>query len=38
MIYNQIETLPIYDIPNYFDLENPELFLPDNIMRTIFGK
>lgn len=38
MIYNLIETLPIFDIPNFFDLEDPEIFLPDDIMREIFGK
>ena len=37
MLFNQIETLPIYDIPNYFDLENPEIFLPDHISKDIFG-
>ncbi len=26
LIYNQIETLPIFDIPNYFDLENQKYF------------
>jgi DNA-directed RNA polymerase subunit L len=38
MIYNLIETLPIFDIPNYFDLENPEIFLPDDVMKSIFGR
>jgi len=38
MIYNQIETLPIFDIPNYFDLDDPEIFLPDDVMKEIFGK
>lgn len=37
LIYNQIETLPIFDIPNYFDLENPEIFLPTKIMKNLFG-
>lgn len=37
MIYNQIETLPIFDIPNYFDLENPEIYLSNDIMKNIFG-
>lgn len=36
-IYNQIETLPIFDISNDFDLENPEIFLPNEIMKSIFG-
>ena len=34
LIYNQIETLPIFDIPNYFDLENPETFLSNDVMKT----
>ncbi|AZL89438.1 DNA directed RNA polymerase subunit [Megavirus baoshan] len=38
MIYNLIETLSIFDIPNYFDLENPETFLTNEIMRNLFGK
>lgn len=38
MIYNLIETLPIFDIPNYFDLENPETFLPTDVMKSLFGK
>lgn len=38
MIYNQIETLPIFDIPNYFDLEDPETFLPTEIMKELFSK
>lgn len=38
LLYNQIETLPIFDVPNYFDLENPEIFLPTEIMRNLFGK
>lgn len=37
MIYGQIETLPIYDIMNDFDLENPELYLPTEIMKSIFS-
>lgn len=38
LLFNQIETLPIYDIPNYFDLENPEIFLPTDVMKSLFGK
>ena len=38
MLYNQLETLPIFDIPNMFDLENPELFLSDDVMRAIFSR
>uniref|UniRef100_A0A6G6AB42 DNA-directed RNA polymerase subunit L n=1 Tax=Borely moumouvirus TaxID=2712067 RepID=A0A6G6AB42_9VIRU len=38
MIYNLIETTPIFDVPNYFDLENPETFLPNEIMKNIFGR
>ena len=37
LIYNQIETLPIFDIPNFFDLENPEIFLPTEVMKKLFG-
>uniref|UniRef100_A0A6C0LSV7 DNA-directed RNA polymerase RBP11-like dimerisation domain-containing protein n=1 Tax=viral metagenome TaxID=1070528 RepID=A0A6C0LSV7_9ZZZZ len=38
MIYGQIEMLPIFDLDNNFDLEDPELFLPDEVMKHIFGK
>ena len=38
MLYNQIEMLPIFDIPNYYDLENPEIFLPTDIMKNLFSK
>ena len=38
MIYNQIEMIPIYDVPNYFDLENPEIFLPTEVMRHMFSR
>lgn len=38
LLFNQIETLPIFDIPNYFDLENPETFLPTEVMKNLFGK
>lgn len=38
MLYLQIETLPIFDIPNYFDVEDPEIFLPTDTMKEIFGK
>jgi DNA-directed RNA polymerase subunit L len=38
LIYNQIETLPIYDIPNYYDLENPELYLSNEVLKSLFGK
>lgn len=37
LLYNQIETLPIFDVPNYFDLENPELFLPTQVMKQLFS-
>lgn len=37
MIYNLIETLPIFDILNYHDLTNPELFLSNEVMRNIFS-
>lgn len=38
MIYNLIETLPIYDIPNYYDLENPELYLSNDVLKAMFSK
>ncbi|CAH6420426.1 DNA-directed RNA polymerase subunit RPB3/RPB11 [uncultured virus] len=38
MIYNQIEMIPIYDVPNYFDLENPEIFLPTEVMKHMFSR
>jgi DNA-directed RNA polymerase subunit L len=38
MIYNQIETLPIFNVPNYFDLEDPETFIPTELMKNIFGE
>ena len=38
LIYNQIETLPIFDIPNYFDLENPEIFLSSDVSKNLFWK
>lgn len=37
LLYNQIETLPIYDIPNYFDLENPDVFLSNEVLKNLFG-
>lgn len=37
LIYNLIETLPIFDIPNYFDLEDPEIFLPTEVMKNLFS-
>ena len=37
MIYNIIETLPIFDVPNYFDLENPEMFLTTDLLRSLYG-
>lgn len=37
LIYNQIETLPLFDIPNDFDLENPNLYLPNEAMKIEYG-
>ena len=37
MIWMQIESLPIYDIPNYYDLENPAVFLSDEVANEIFN-
>lgn len=38
LLYNQIETLPIFDVPNYYDLENPEIFMSTEVMKNLFGK
>jgi DNA-directed RNA polymerase subunit L len=37
MIYNQIETLPIFDIPNEFDLCDPDLYISNEVMRKMFS-
>jgi DNA-directed RNA polymerase subunit L len=37
LIYNQIESLPIFDIPNYFDVVNPEVFMSNEVMKKIFS-
>lgn len=37
MIYNQIESLPIYDISNDFDLEDPHIYLSTKVMLSLFG-
>lgn len=37
LIYNQLETLPIFDVPNLFDLENPKIFLPTEVFKKLFG-
>ncbi len=37
LIYNQIESLPIFDVPNNFDLENPEIFLSNDVLKNLFG-
>ena len=33
----KIETLPLFDIDNKFDLEKPELFLSNDVMKVLFG-
>lgn len=38
LLYNQFETLPIFDLSNEYDLENPELYLSNKVMKNIFGK
>jgi DNA-directed RNA polymerase subunit L len=38
MIKGQIEMLPIFDVGNPFDLENPELYLPTEVMKSIFAE
>lgn len=37
LLYNLIETLPIFDVPSYFDLENPEIYLPNEVMKKLFS-
>lgn len=37
MIFNQIETLPIFDIVNHLDLVNPELYLSKTVHHKLFG-
>lgn len=36
-IYKQMETLPIFDINNHYDLEDPKNYLPTVIQKNIFG-
>jgi DNA-directed RNA polymerase subunit L len=38
LVYNLIETLPLFDIPHKYDLESPETFLPNNVMKALFSK
>lgn len=38
MIFNQIEMLPIYDIPNYWDISDPEVFMSNEVMKKLFSK
>ena len=37
LIYNQIETMPIYDIDSGLDVVNPEMFMTSEIMKNLFG-
>ena len=37
MLYNLIETLPIFDIPNDFDLIDPNRYMPESITKKLFG-
>ena len=37
LIYNLLETLPIFDIPNNFDLEDPEIYLSTPTLKSLFG-
>lgn len=37
LLYNQLETMPIFDIPNYYDLVNPSVFLSTEVMKNLFG-
>ena len=36
-IYCQLETLPLYGIPNNFDLENPEIYLSNDVMKKNYS-
>jgi DNA-directed RNA polymerase subunit L len=37
MIYGQIEMLPIFNIPNFFDLEKPHIYMSNNVMKELFS-
>lgn len=37
-IYTQLENLPIFDIFNEYDLEDPELYLPTSTLKQMFSK
>lgn len=37
LIYNIIETLPIYDIDSGIDVANPEIFMSTEVLRNLFG-
>jgi DNA-directed RNA polymerase subunit L len=36
-IYNIFETIPIFDVDNPYDLENPELYLSSDVLRKLFS-
>lgn len=36
-IYQQIESLVIFDVPNLHDLENPEVYMSNEVMRNLFS-
>ena len=38
MIFNLIEMLPIFDIPNYWDITDPEVFMSNEVMKKLFSK
>jgi len=38
MIFNQIEMLPIFDLPNYYDITDPEIFMSNEVMKKLFSK
>lgn len=38
MIFNQIEMLPIFDLPNYYDITDPEVFMSNEVMKKLFSK
>lgn len=37
LLYNQIESLPIYDVDNYFDVLEPKIYLPTKVYNNIFN-
>ncbi|AKI80203.1 putative DNA directed RNA polymerase subunit [Acanthamoeba polyphaga mimivirus] len=38
LMYNIFETLPIFDVPNFMDLIDPDVFLPVELSKNLFGR